>query len=110
MTTLKEAFMQQLRPSIRLSSIGLGLMLLLLALVAAACAPSTAPPATARPATALPATSAPAVEKAGPVAPSAPTVQPRKAVDAPVGVDADGNFYRGNPNAPVKLVEFSDFQ
>jgi len=25
-------------------------------------------------------------------------------------VDADGNFYRGDPNAPVKLVEFSDFQ
>ena len=27
-----------------------------------------------------------------------------------VGVDADGNFYRGNPNATVKLEEFMDFQ
>ncbi len=102
--------MQQLRSGIRLRSIGLGLMLLLLALVAAACVSATAPPATPKPVTPLPAANAPAVEKAGPVAPSAPTVQPRKAVNAPVGADADGNFYRGNPNAPVKLVEFSDFQ
>ena len=28
----------------------------------------------------------------------------------PMGVDADGNFYRGDPKAPVKLTEFSDFQ
>jgi hypothetical protein len=28
----------------------------------------------------------------------------------PVGVDADGNFYRGNRNAAVKLIDFSDFQ
>jgi protein-disulfide isomerase len=27
-----------------------------------------------------------------------------------VGVDADGNFYRGNPDATVKLEEFMDFQ
>jgi protein-disulfide isomerase len=27
-----------------------------------------------------------------------------------VGVDADGNFYRGNPDAAVKLEEFMDFQ
>jgi hypothetical protein len=25
-------------------------------------------------------------------------------------VDANGNFYRGDPNATVKLIEFSDFQ
>jgi hypothetical protein len=25
-------------------------------------------------------------------------------------VDADGNFYRGDPKAAVKLVEYSDFQ
>jgi hypothetical protein len=30
--------------------------------------------------------------------------------DLPAGVDAAGNFYRGDPNAAVKLVEFSDFQ
>lgn len=28
----------------------------------------------------------------------------------PVGVDANGNFYRGNPGAPIRLVDFSDFQ
>ena len=28
----------------------------------------------------------------------------------PVGVDSDGNFYHGDTKAPVKLVEFSDFQ
>ena len=27
-----------------------------------------------------------------------------------VGVDADGNYYRGNPDATVKLEEFMDFQ
>ena len=27
-----------------------------------------------------------------------------------IGVDADGNFYRGNPTATVKLEEFMDFQ
>ena len=30
--------------------------------------------------------------------------------DIPMGVDAEGNFYRGDPNAPVKLVEWSEFQ
>jgi protein-disulfide isomerase len=30
--------------------------------------------------------------------------------EIPAGVDADGNFYRGDPNAKVKLVEWSDFQ
>jgi hypothetical protein len=25
-------------------------------------------------------------------------------------VDADGNFYRGDPQAAVKLIDFSDFQ
>jgi protein-disulfide isomerase len=30
--------------------------------------------------------------------------------DVRVGVDADGNFYRGDPNATVRLVGFSDFQ
>jgi protein-disulfide isomerase len=28
----------------------------------------------------------------------------------PTGVDADGNFYRGDPDARVKLVEWSDFE
>jgi hypothetical protein len=31
-------------------------------------------------------------------------------LDLPAGVDAEGNFYLGDPNAPVKMVEWSDFQ
>jgi len=88
------------------------LALLILVLVAAACAPATAPigqagtpestgqtvaPATV-PAVAAPAGGAPA---------AAPAVDP---ADLPVGVDAEGNFYRGDPDAAVKLVEFSEFE
>ncbi len=29
---------------------------------------------------------------------------------AQVGVDKDGHFWRGDPNAPVKFIEYSDFQ
>lgn len=48
--------------------------------------------------------------------PKAPTPTPPPAISAaklaslPVGVDAEGNFYRGNPQAAVKLEDFSDFQ
>jgi hypothetical protein len=31
-------------------------------------------------------------------------------ITLPEGVDAEGHFYRGDLNAPIKLVEFSDFQ
>jgi protein-disulfide isomerase len=44
-----------------------------------------------------------------PAATLAPAQQGKK-IDLPMGVDADGNFYRGDLKAPVKLVEFSDFQ
>jgi hypothetical protein len=40
----------------------------------------------------------------------ATAVPAEPAADIPTGVDADGNFYRGNPNAAVKLVEWSDFE
>lgn len=108
--------MKQPRPGVRPRLIGLGLTLLLAALIGAACAPATpaAPTpgvvptqAVTQPATAA---NAPTAPKAGPVAPAAPTTKPVKVANVPVGVDADGNFYRGNPNAPIKLVEFSDFQ
>jgi protein-disulfide isomerase len=93
----------------------LGLTLALVALVGVACAPGApaqpAPGQAAQPTAAAaantPAT-APAAEKAGPVAPGA--ARPARPSNLPVGVDADGNFYRGDPKAPVKLVEFSDFQ
>jgi protein-disulfide isomerase len=46
-------------------------------------------------------------------APPTPTpvaIAPEKLASLQVGVDSDGNFYRGDPNAPIKLVDFSDFQ
>ena len=113
--------MKQLRPRIRPGIAILGLVLLLAVLVGAACAPSTP----AAPSQGKPTQPAPAAEKAGPVAPGTPTgkliekggpdapaatAKPRKAINLPMGVDADGNFYRGDPKAPVKLTEFSDFQ
>lgn len=39
-----------------------------------------------------------------------PSISESDLASLPVGRDADGNFYRGDLNAPVKLVEFSDFQ
>ena len=102
--------MKQLRPRIRPGIVILGLMLTLAVLVGAACAPSTpAAPSQDKPAQPAPAANAPASEKAGPVAPGA-AAKPSKASNLPMGVDADGNFYRGDPKAPVKLTEFSDFQ
>jgi protein-disulfide isomerase len=102
--------MKQLRPRIRPGIVILGLVLILAVLVGAACAPSTpAAPSQDKPAQPASTANAPAAEKAGPVAPGA-AAKPSKASNLPMGVDADGNFYRGDPKAPVKLIEFSDFQ
>ena len=102
--------MKQLRPRIRPGTVILGLVLLLVVLVGAACAPSTpAGPSQNKPTQPAPAANVPAAEKAGPVAPGA-AAKPSKVSNLPMGVDADGNFYRGDPKAPVKLTEFSDFQ
>ena len=102
--------MKQLRPRVRPGIVILGLMLTLVVLISAACAPSApAAPTPSAPTQAPPATSGPAAAKAGPVAPGAAN-QPARPSNLPVGVDADGNFYRGDPKAPVKLVDFSDFQ
>jgi protein-disulfide isomerase len=46
----------------------------------------------------------------GPPTPTPVAIAPEKLAKLQVGVDADGNFYRGDPNAPIKLVDFSDFQ
>ncbi len=88
---------------------------LLALLVVAAC---TAPPAapTAPPLQAeLPTAAVAAPSRTAPPAAAAParTAAPTVAVkvsDLPAGVNADGNFYRGDPNASVKLTEWSDFQ
>jgi protein-disulfide isomerase len=94
-------------PRVRSGLISLFLALLAVALIGAACAPATLPAPTA--------TSAPTPVIAQPMAPTRPAatlapVQQGKKIDLPMGVDADGNFYRGDLKAPVKLVEFSDFQ
>jgi protein-disulfide isomerase len=96
------------RPSSRGRWLILPLLLLVVALVGVACAPATPaePNATAAPApSAVPA----AAETTAPVQTEAPQA-PAGKLDIPVGVDADGNFYRGDPKAAVKLVEYSDFQ
>ncbi len=52
-------------------------------------------------------------QSAAPTAGDQPTpaaVAANRRTDLPVGVDADGNFYRGDPKATVKLIDFSDFQ
>ena len=96
------------RPGNRGRLLILPLLLLVVALVGVACAPAApaAPNATAAPAPsavpAAPATTAP-VQTTAPQAPAGK-------LDLPVGVDADGNFYRGDLKAAVKLVEYSDFQ
>ncbi len=78
--------------SSRLAWLSVGL--LALGLLAAACMPGTPVP--------------PLSTVTAPTATSAPPATSASGIQA--GVDADGNFYRGNPNAAVKLVEFSDFQ
>lgn len=57
------------------------------------------------------------IQKPQSAAPSAASNPPTPAAvavagrpDMPMGVDANGNFYRGNPKAPIKIVDFSDFQ
>lgn len=76
-------------------------MLFALALLVVACAPGT-PPSPLSTATPAPSTGTARVVPAQP--PTGP------ASELPMGVDADGNFYQGNPNAAVKIEEFSDFQ
>ena len=100
--------MKRLRTRGPAGVLGLAALLLFVALAIGACAKPApaAPTATTAPTTAptqaAPATSAPALTPASskPVAKS----------NLPAGVDAEGNFYRGDPKATVKLVEFSDFQ
>jgi protein-disulfide isomerase len=84
--------------------LGLAALLLVVALAVGACvAPAPAAPAAATaPTQAAPATTAPTQTPT----PSKPT----EGSKLPAGVDAEGNFYRGDPKATVKLVEFSDFQ
>jgi hypothetical protein len=102
--------MRQPQSRARLALVGLAL--LVVALVVAACAgaaPIQTPP-TPAPANDTPAPAAQATQPAESGETPSATTAPGQALDLQVGVDADGNFYRGDPNAPVKLVEWSDFQ
>jgi protein-disulfide isomerase len=96
-----------------LSLAGLLLTLFAIGLLSAACAPATTAPA-GTPAASVTATAtapaAPATEAPTSGATAAPTVAVTKTVELPAGVDAEGHFYQGDPKAPVKLVEYSEFQ
>lgn len=46
----------------------------------------------------------------GTAVPRPAAISADKLAALPMGVDAEGNFYRGNPGAPIRLVDFSDFQ
>lgn len=37
-------------------------------------------------------------------------ISAEKLASLPVGIDAEGNFYRGDLAAPIRLIDFSDFQ
>ncbi len=105
------------RGGFRWLAAGLPLVLLAVAGLAVACvAPPATPGATSVPAT-LAAATAPATaaqvtatSTTAPVAASTAVSATGTGPSLPVGVDADGNFYRGNRNASVKLIDFSDFQ
>jgi hypothetical protein len=77
--------------------------LLFAALIVASCAPAPALEPTAEP-TPLPPTDTPA-----PTATSVPTPA-TSGGEVPLGFTAEGSPYRGNPNAPVTLLEHSEFQ
>ncbi|HYF65813.1 MAG TPA: thioredoxin domain-containing protein [Herpetosiphonaceae bacterium] len=50
------------------------------------------------------------VNSLNPAKPSAPFVPQRPPMKAAVGQTADGFWYKGDPNAPVKVVEYADFE
>jgi len=92
----------------RFRPVSLLLALLVVTLISVACAPTT--PAGSGATAAATQAAQPAPATAAPTAARAPTATVGRLSDLPVGVDAAGNFYRGDPNAAVKLVEWSDFQ
>jgi hypothetical protein len=78
--------------------------LLIAALVVAACGPTATPEPTATP-TPVPPTDTPVPPTDTPV-PKATSEEG----EVPMGFTEEGAPYRGNPDAPVTLVEYSEFQ
>ena len=76
--------------------------LLIVALMVAACSPKATPAPTATP---VPPTNTPA-----PAATTAVLIPTITGGEVPMGFTEEGTPYRGNPNAAVTLLEFSDFQ
>lgn len=77
--------------------------LLIAALIVAACSPQATPEP--------PATSAPPTDTPKPAATTEvliPSISGSS--EMPMGFTEDGAPYRGNPDAPVTLLEYSDFQ
>ncbi len=82
--------------------------LLIVALMVAACSPKATPAPTATPkptATPVPPTNTPA-----PAATTEVLIPTISVGEVPMGFTEEGTPYRGNPNAAVILLEFSDFQ
>ncbi|MCD6554916.1 MAG: hypothetical protein DRI52_12120 [Chloroflexi bacterium] len=74
--------------------------LLIAALIVAACSPTPAP-------TSLPPTDTPALTATTEATTEATTTGESK---VPMGFTEEGAPYQGNPDAPVTLVEYSEFQ
>jgi PBP1b-binding outer membrane lipoprotein LpoB len=83
--------------------------LLIVALIVAACSPQATPEPTAKPeptATPVPPTDTPA--PAATMEVTIPSIS--TSGEVPMGFTEDGSPYRGYPDAPVTLVEHSEFQ
>ncbi len=50
------------------------------------------------------------VNTLNPTPETAVNVEPRAPLTAPAGQTAEGYWYKGDPNAPVKVVEYADFE
>jgi len=77
--------------------------LLIAALTVAACSPQATPEPTA--------TSSPPADTPAPAATTEVLIPSISASgEVPMGFTEEGSPYRGNPDAPVTLVEYSEFQ
>lgn len=91
--------------NVRWSFLLLGGVLVLLAGCGAVTPTPVLGPPTSVPRTEVPQTAAP-----DPFARPEMTVQGALEDGSPFGVTADGNYFKGEPQAPVIVFEFSDFQ